>query len=165
MFLVLIQLNSKEGQSHFHSKTWQQHKAGFGKVDSNYYWIGLETMHRLTSNKNYKLEINLEKDDGSLDVVTYGTFKVSDEENKYQLTIENFDKGKTQLTDRFKGHNKQYFSTYDRDNDINSGHCGVLYKKVAWWYYNCYDINLNYFASNPYGVKNLKKIKMILKVK
>ena len=45
-------------------------------------------------------------------------------------------------TDSLTYHNGRSFSTYDRDNDDDSGNCAEHYK-AAWWYKACYYSNLN----------------------
>ena len=44
--------------------------------------------------------------------------------------------------DSLTQHNGYTFSTKDRDNNDNNRNCTVEYTG-AWWYYNCYDSNLN----------------------
>ena len=57
---IIIQRHIKGYGSNF-AKYWNDYKVGFGSPDGNYYWIGLDRMHELTSSGDYYLEIKLKK--------------------------------------------------------------------------------------------------------
>ena len=65
----------------------------------------------------------------------YPTFRVAGPEQNYQLTV-NGGTGDGNY-DAFAYNNGRYFTTYDHDNDRNSGrNCGYL-DQGGWWYYSC----------------------------
>ena len=69
----------------------------------------------------------------------YTQFSVGTAAQKYPLTIG----GYTGIGgNHFKGHNNRKFTTKDNDNDICRTNCETQFP-VGWWYYNCYDIQIN----------------------
>ena len=142
---IIIQRHVKGYGSNF-AKYWNDYKVGFGSPDGNYYWIGLDRMHELTSSGDYYLEIQL-KQGGQTKIVKWTTFSVDSESNKYRLTVGGFDQGTSGLSDRLSGHNGMLFSTRDRDNDQNSNPCSNYYGYSGWWFNGCYNSHLNYGTS------------------
>ena len=48
-------------------------------------------------------------------------------------------------------HNRQGFSTIDRDNDANNGSCAQTWNS-GWWYNSCHTANLNgAYGDNTHG--------------
>ncbi|XP_028514603.1 ficolin-1-like [Exaiptasia diaphana] len=117
---------------------WHDYKQGFGNENGEY-WLGLDRIHAMTSKGNFRLRIDLEDFEGNARYAEYDSFSVSDEADKYRLSI-----GKYSGTARdcLTSHNKMAFSTNDRDNDVYSKSCAVMYKG-AWWYSSCHSSNLN----------------------
>ena len=67
---------SKEKKMPF-KKNWNQYKQGYGSIERQNYWIGLEKTHELTKSGDYGLELILEKDDGSVKTMNWDSFKVA----------------------------------------------------------------------------------------
>ncbi|GFR61743.1 fibrinogen-related protein 3.1 [Elysia marginata] len=126
---------------------WTAYKHGFGELDKNF-WLGNEHIHQITTSglaDVWELRIELIYE-GKLTVVRYGTFSLDDEENGYRLTVGDFS-GNTR--DSLTRHSGKQFTTFDRDNDNDSGNCAAL-RSGAWWYDSCADSNLN----GKWGAKN-----------
>ncbi|XP_077974047.1 fibrinogen-like protein A isoform X1 [Styela clava] len=128
----------QDGSVRFYDRNWENYAIGFGDKNGEY-WLGLRTIHQLTTSKNYKLRIDLRFQSGSVKYAEYSTFKVGSEKSKFQLTISGYS---GDAADRMSYHNQQYFTTYDVDNDSGSRNCARSYNG-AWWYKNCYQSNLN----------------------
>ena len=130
-------------------KDWDSYKNGFGSV-SGEYWLGNDKIYDLTKD-GVVLRIDL-KEDNIGKYATYSNFMVSNEINKYKMTLGGFNGGT--LNDSFSYHAGQYFSTFDRDTDNNNqsfSYCSIYYKG-AWWYNSCYYSNLN----GEYGNESTK---------
>ncbi|XP_078699836.1 angiopoietin-related protein 6-like [Branchiostoma floridae x Branchiostoma belcheri] len=120
-------------------RTWEEYKRGFGNKNGEY-WLGNENIHRLTAQKDYKLRIDMEDWEGKSAYAQYNTFRVSGESEQYRLTISGFsgDAG-----DDLRYNNGDKFSTKDRDNDVDFGHCSRGYGEAGWWFGACTNNVLN----------------------
>ena len=67
-------------------RNWTGYKQGFGNL-SGEFWLGLENIHRLTSQTNNKLRVELEDFEGKTAYAEYDTFAVADEADKYRLSV------------------------------------------------------------------------------
>ena len=67
-------------------RSWNDYKHGFGGSYGEF-WIGLETMHRLTAQGAYRLRIDMWDWDGGRWYAEYNTFSVDTEQTKYRLHI------------------------------------------------------------------------------
>ena len=67
-------------------RTWAEYKAGFGDVEHEF-WLGNDNLHRLTSQKNFTLRVDLEDWDGSTVYAEYSDFSIESEQNDYRLTV------------------------------------------------------------------------------
>ena len=67
-------------------RNWNDYKVGFGDP-SHEHWLGLDKIHRLTSQGSYKLRVELEDWDGNTAYAEYTTFSVGDESSNYRLTV------------------------------------------------------------------------------
>ena len=141
---IIIQRHVKGSGGDF-AKYWSDYKNGFGSEGGNYYWVGLDTIHGITSSGSYSLEINL-KSGGQTKTVTYSSFSVENESNDYRLSVSGFNAGSSGLRDSLNYHNGRDFSTRDRDNDgYSSGSCSVSSGgNGGWWFGYCRYSNLNY---------------------
>ena len=65
---------------------WSDYKAGFGDLHGEF-WLGLDKIHRLTSNDSNMLRVDLEDFEGSTRFAEYDTFRVMSEKDKYKLNL------------------------------------------------------------------------------
>lgn len=42
-------------------KTWAEYKAGFGSIDSDVFWTGLETLHQVTTSASAQLRVEVKE--------------------------------------------------------------------------------------------------------
>ncbi|GFS13472.1 fibrinogen related protein 12.1 [Elysia marginata] len=131
-------------------RDWASYTEGFGKLDTDL-WLGLENIHAITSSGKYELRVDL-KYKGQSKYAVYGNFSLAGEDENYKITVGSYT---GTAGDALSGHDRQQFSTYDRDNDKDtSKNCARLYTG-AWWYFseNCEFSNLNgkWQASNYKG--------------
>ena len=65
---------------------WTDYKHGFGNL-SGEFWLGLDKIHRLISDHNNVLRVDLEDFEGNTAYAEYNMFGVMSEENKYKLIL------------------------------------------------------------------------------
>ena len=128
------------------NRPWSDYEKGFGDLNGDF-WYGLKNMNCLTQTGQWELRVDF----GFLSTVRsylhYTRFKVGSATDEYPLTIGGFT-GNT-ATDPFatRSHNGQKFSTYDNDNDGDSGNCAAQTSNAkdngGWWHTDCWHINLN----------------------
>ena len=63
---------------------WNDYKCGFDNLTSEF-WMGLDKIHRLTSNDSNMLRVDLEDFEGNTTYAEYNTFDVKSENDKYRL--------------------------------------------------------------------------------
>ncbi|XP_022088665.1 microfibril-associated glycoprotein 4-like [Acanthaster planci] len=120
-------------------RNWESYRQGFGDVDREF-WLGNDNLHRLTTQAEYRLRVDLEDLDGNKRSAVYSTFRVANASDKYRLTVGGYS---GTPGDSLSYHNNQVFTTKDRDNDKwSSDNCAVM-RKGAWWYDGCNYSNLN----------------------
>ncbi|XP_033726415.1 angiopoietin-related protein 7-like [Pecten maximus] len=129
--------NRQNGSEEFY-RPWDDYRKGFGNLLGNF-WLGNEAIHYITVSPSV-LRIELVSWLGDARHAEYSTFRVENEADNYRLTVSGFS-GDVRY-DAMDFHNGMAFSTYDRDNDLNSGNCAADYQG-GWWYRRCYDANLN----------------------
>ncbi|XP_058972989.2 microfibril-associated glycoprotein 4-like [Pocillopora verrucosa] len=122
---------------------WRDYKHGFGDLNGEF-WLGLDKIHRLTSDNNNVLRVDLEDFEGSHTYAEYKMFGVKSENDKYKLILGSYSGNSG---DSLAVHRGMPFTTRDQDNDKgNDNHgglnCAVKFKG-AWWYKNCHRANLN----------------------
>ena len=69
---------------------WMDYKFGFGSVEGEH-WLGNEKIHRLTSQKTYKIRFDLEDFEGETRYAEYDMFLVADEDLDYQLIVGDYE--------------------------------------------------------------------------
>ncbi|EDO50047.1 predicted protein, partial [Nematostella vectensis] len=119
---------------------WDEYKWGFGDKNGEF-WLGLENIHVMTSQKRYRLRFDMEDFEGNTCYAEYDGFKVGEVTN-YKLV---YMKKKTSSGDAENsfGNVGREFTTKDRDHDaIPNGNCAYLYKG-AWWHNSCHATNSN----------------------
>jgi len=68
---------------------WSDYKVGFGDLNSEF-WLGLDKIHRLTSDNNSMLRVDLEDFEGNTAYAEYNMFNVMSENDKYKLILGNY---------------------------------------------------------------------------
>ena len=132
----------KDGSVDFKNRDWVEYEDGFGNLHGEF-WIGLRSMHCLTSQGNWELRIDYQLKIGTKSYLHYNKFAIGSAEDQYPLNISGFDS--IGLTDPFdSGHslNGMKFTSRDRDNDLrNHNNCADY--DGGWWHRNCNRIRLN----------------------
>ncbi|CAH1266832.1 NOTCH3 [Branchiostoma lanceolatum] len=119
-------------------RTWTEYEQGFGNP-SGEYWLGLENIHSLTTQKQNELYVYLQDWEGNGRHARYSAFSVGDTGDNYRATLSGYtgDAGDDlTLSDDNGRHNinGRQFSTDDQDNDDSSSHCASSYGQGGWWY-------------------------------
>ena len=65
---------------------WSDYKHGFGDVSVEF-WLGNDKIHRLTSDGNKMLRVDLEDFEGNITYAEYDMFGVMGESDKYKLKL------------------------------------------------------------------------------
>ena len=65
---------------------WSHYKVGFGDLNGEF-WLGLDKVHRLTSDNNSMLRVDLEDFEGNTRFAQYNIFGVMNEDNMYKLNL------------------------------------------------------------------------------
>ena len=128
----------------FEKRDWVEYEDGFGNLYGDF-WIGLKSMHCLTSQGNWELRIDYHLANGTKSYLHYNKFAIGSPEDQYQLNISGFDS--IGLSDPFYARgtgflNKMKFTSRDRDNDFfYGGNCALRFG--GFWYNGCSIIHLN----------------------
>ena len=65
---------------------WNDYKKGFGDLKGEF-WLGLDKIHRLTSQGKNRLRVELEDWEGNSAYAEYNSFAVNSEGNNYKLSL------------------------------------------------------------------------------
>ncbi len=97
-------------------------------------------MHKLTTQRQYTLRVDLKDWDGEARYADYGLFYVNDASTSYSLMLDYY-LGGTLANSLLPIHNLMRFGTYNNDVPRN---CGKVYW-AGWWYgaSSCFRANLN----------------------
>ncbi|XP_076099578.1 fibrinogen-like protein A [Mytilus galloprovincialis] len=137
----------QDGKVDFY-RGWLEYVKGFGDVNTEF-WIGNDKLHDLTSQGSYELRVDLEDFNGDKAYAKYSTFNIGDQSTNYILNVNGYS---GTAGDALKFHNKQTFSTKDKDQN----ECSKSYKG-GWWYGNCHNANLNgLYVGNKKDYKGLR---------
>ncbi|KFO82411.1 Tenascin-R, partial [Cuculus canorus] len=131
----IVFLRRQNGKEDFYNN-WKTYVAGFGDPQDEF-WIGLENLHKITSQGQYELRVDLQ-DKGETAYAVYDRFSVGDAKSRYRLRVDGYS---GTAGDSMTYHNGRSFSTYDKDNDSAITNCALSYKG-AFWYKNCHRVNL-----------------------
>ncbi|XP_063060318.1 microfibril-associated glycoprotein 4-like [Engraulis encrasicolus] len=129
-------LKRVDGTVNFY-RPWDAYKEGFGNKDGEY-WLGLETMYRLTWPSKYELRVDMEDWQGGSVFAQYTSFSVESEDDGYRLRLGNYVDGGA--GDSLTYVNGYKFSTYDKDQDVWSYNCADTHKG-GFWFNNCHRAN------------------------
>jgi len=135
----------------FREKDWKDYVNGFGKPHDPAYWIGLETMHHLTTANStgtweVMISVRFDRHTGrGFNYAIFQDFKVDSEIFEYTMHVGG------QVSSRFPSvhyegsdydvqtyllpqYNGMPFTTKDRDNDLNADeNCGRR-SRGGWWF-------------------------------
>ena len=120
---------------------WEDYKNGFGDLTGEH-WLGLEKLHRLTTNGVWQLRVDLEDFSGNTAFAEYSNFAIGDASTNYRLSIGAFF---GTAGDSLGWNANMAFSSYNQDHDTYEeydGSCAVAWSG-AWWYASCGASNLN----------------------
>ncbi|KGL95792.1 Tenascin-R, partial [Charadrius vociferus] len=131
----IVFLRRQNGKEDFY-KNWKTYVVGFGDPKDEF-WIGLENLHKITSQGQYELRVDL-RDRGETAYAVYDKFSVGDVKSRYRLKVDGYS---GTAGDSMTYHNGRSFSTFDKDNDSAITNCALSYKG-AFWYKNCHRVNL-----------------------
>ncbi|XP_066020134.1 microfibril-associated glycoprotein 4-like isoform X2 [Pocillopora verrucosa] len=118
---------------------WNDYKRGFGDLCGEF-WLGLDKIHRLTSDDNNTLRVDFEDFEGNTAYAEYNLFGVMSEKDKYKLILGSYSGNSG---DSLAFHRGMPFTTRDQENDDHVDHNCAIKFKGAWWYKECHRSNLN----------------------
>ena len=125
-WFVIQRRQPQTPQENFY-RNWADYKKGFGDEQGEF-WLGNDKIHQLTKKGNMKLRVEMWDDEGIHAYAEYSTFRISDESDKYRLTISGYSgSAGDSMTEASYSINNMQFSTKDQDNDSASYlHCAQL---------------------------------------
>ncbi|XP_045625344.1 tenascin-N [Procambarus clarkii] len=142
---VMLRRRRQDPQLDFR-RSWDTYARGFGDPDGEY-WIGLETLYRLTKGNPYSLRVHMTWEDEEATSL-YHFFSVGpsrSNDHGYELSVGGYNESSTG-GDAMEYHNGMDFTTYDSDNDgATGGSCSEWSGGGGWWFNFCY-------YSNPTGI-------------
>ena len=100
--------------------------------------------------------------------MTWDSFRISGEKDKYKLWSNGFNPGATGLKDLFEEFNGIKFSTSDQDNDeFNRNgenlNCAQIHGGTGWWLKYCYESHLNQYYGPHWRPNTYQESVMVLK--
>nr|XP_029722967.1 angiopoietin-1-like isoform X2 [Aedes albopictus] len=119
---------------------WKDYRNGFGTIDGEF-WLGLETLHRLTKDKQFTLVIEIKTFNGSYAYAMYDRFEIGSEAEGYSLKRLGSYSGSA--SDGLSYSEGMKFTTWDSDNDQATDYNCAIDRQGAWWYRKCTNSNLN----------------------
>ena len=143
---------------------WSEYEEGFGnlpdddKDTTGEFWIGLRSLHCLTSRGHWELRIDYMFANKTKGYLSYRYFRVGPASDNYRLSISAFSGNTTDPIIGTYSLNGMKFTTKDIDNDIwGGGNCAILSdggNGGGWWYRHCTNIHLNH-QYNHWGTVHL----------
>ncbi|XP_061386490.1 angiopoietin-related protein 6-like [Musca vetustissima] len=129
-------LRRQDGSVDF-NRNWMDYKLGFGNPDADFF-IGLEMLHRLTSNgKPKELLVVLVDYENETRFARYDKFRIGSESEKYAITELGTYSG--DAGDGMGWHRGRKFTTFDQDNNAGNIRDCPQYFKGGWWFHDpCY---------------------------
>lgn len=147
-------------EPNFFDKTIDQYAEGFSNGQYNY-WIGLDILHRVTKENNFKLKIVASSSNGFDYVEEYSWFKVGNSTEGYRLSVG------TPLSccnNYFLANDGALFSTYD--NNLNSD-LARKYSSGFWhisnekkYCFSCVDNNFAEGSSTQVWLSNAQNLQV-----
>ena len=143
------------------NRYWSEYEEGFGnlpdddKDTTGEFWIGLRSLHCLTSQGQWELRIDYMFPNKTKGYLSYHYFRVGPASDDYQLSISGLS-GNTTDPVSIKMLNGMKFTTRDRDNDNWPWYnCAVRHASGnagGWWYNDCSHINPNHQYNHSHSV-------------
>ena len=144
------------------NRYWSEYEEGFGnlpdddKDTTGEFWIGLRSLHCLTSQGQWELRIDYMFPNKTKGYLSYHHFRVGPGSDDYRLSISGFSGNTTDLFS-IKMINGMKFTTRDRENDNWPDHnCAVHHaggNVGGWWYNDCSYINPNHQFNHSHSVR------------
>jgi len=141
--VAMLVRKQSENAEDFFDKDFKKYQDGFAANGES--WIGLDKLHRLTSERSYSLKITMTDYDKKTYIAVFNNFKVGPGED-YVLTVGSFNETLSTLGDSMAYHSGMKFSTKDRDQEGR----GCPKEFTSWWYNNCH-------AAHPTGLSSATK--------
>lgn len=123
----------QDGTENF-NRNWQDYRAGFGDLRGEFF-MGLETLHRMTKAQSHELFIHLEDFHNETRYAQYNYFVIGNEHESYK--IESLGEYSGNADDALLQHKNCKFSTPDRPV-AGKSNCAELYQSGWWFNSGCY---------------------------
>merc|ERR1712061_874666 len=124
----------------YFDKTYAEYKRGFASNGES--WIGLDNLHRVTSQKDFSMKVTMTDFDGKKYHAVWNQFKVGPAWDGYRLTLGSFNEAESTLGDSMGYNNGMKFSTRDRDQDAWASVNCAAQDTGGWWYRACANAHL-----------------------
>ncbi|WAR31206.1 FCN1-like protein, partial [Mya arenaria] len=123
-------------------RPFADYEEGFGTVHGEF-WLGLKWLHEFTAYGSFELRVDIETANGTTFSDHYRSFRVTEGSN-YKVYLDRWDwsPGVTSNSS-LSNMNRMSFSTYDHQTHHVAGNNCDLQYEPGWWYYSCYNANLN----------------------
>ncbi|KAK2835341.1 hypothetical protein Q5P01_015825 [Channa striata] len=130
----------QDGSQKF-NQLWEAYKRGFGSLNGEF-WLGLDTIHSLSKQGPYILQVELSDQAGQQQAARY-QFQLDGEEQNFALRLKQESSPGAQEEILNTGASGLPFSTADRDNDLAADvNCAQLLSG-GWWFSSCGESNPN----------------------
>ena len=136
------------------NRYWSEYEEGFGNLPvdgedtTGEFWIGLRSLHCLTSQGQWELRIDYMFPNKTKGYLSYHHFRVGPASDDYRLSISGYSGNTTDPSNSTRMMNGMKFTTRDRDNDQwYNNNCAVHHaggNASGWWYDDCSHINPNH---------------------
>ena len=127
-----------------------EYEDGFGKLTGEF-WYGLKALHCPTGQGGWGMRMDVTLTNGTNIFLQYKQFQVASTNDKYKLTVGEFQWTTSDLLSSLSG---VYFTTKDRDNDRHIiSNCALWSIETGgWWYYSCGSMWPNSNFRSNYGI-------------
>ncbi|KAI1232057.1 Tenascin [Lamprotornis superbus] len=161
----IVFLRRQNGKQDFY-KNWNTYVAGFGDPKDEF-WIGLENLHKITSQGQYELRVDL-RDKGDTAHAVYERFSVGDAKSRYRLRVDGYSGTAEQqvplLCEVFENQTYQYILWFCF---ISSRHFGAIFygllmaglkQGVNWFHWKGHEYSIEFaeMKLRPSSFRNLE---------